>query len=139
MNFEGTYKAVKCIKLVEGEGKVFVDIDTLLAEAADEEDKRILMQTVRSMLKVDAEGNIQSVMEIPENTPAEEIEKAKGRGMTVTDDGKYIITKAEKGKIENGELYLYDKSTFLAGTEWVKISTDVEGELNLITTIYKRV
>lgn len=138
MGFEGTYKAVKAVKMVEGQGFVFEDIDTLIAEA-DEENKRIYQQTVRALLVVEADGSLKYMMEIPEGTPAEEIEKAKSRGMAVSDDGKYIITRSETGKIEDGALYLYDKTTFLAGTEWVKISTDVEGELNLITTLYKRV
>lgn len=138
MGFEGTYKAIKALKMVEGQGFVFEDIDKLMAEA-DDEDKRIYAQTVRTLLVVEADASIKYAMEIPEGTPAEEIEKAKSRGMVVSEDGKYIITKSETGKIEDGELYLYDKSTFLAGTEWVKISTDVEDELNIVTTLYKRV
>lgn len=136
--FEGTYKAVKAVKMVEGQGFVFEDLDKLIAEA-DDEDKRIYEQTVRSLLIVESDASIKYAMEIPEGTPAEEIEKAKKHGMVVSDDGKYIITKSETGKVEDGALYLYDKSTFLAGTEWVKISTDVEDELNLVTTLYKRV
>lgn len=138
MGFEGVYKAVKAVKMMEGQGVVFEDIDKLIAEA-DDENKRIYEQTLRSLLVVEADGSIKYTIEIPEGTPAEEIEKAKSRGMVVSDDGKYIITNSETGKVENGELYLYDKSTFLAGTEWVKISTDVEGELNLVTTLYKRI
>ncbi|MCQ2522459.1 MAG: hypothetical protein MJ105_08780 [Lachnospiraceae bacterium] len=139
MGFEGIYKAARVVKNVDEKGFVFVDIDTLMAETTDEGEKRMLMQTVRSMLRVDVEGNIQNIMEIPENTPAEEIEKAKSRGMSVTDDGKYLITKTERGKIEDGELYMYDETTFLAGTEWVKISTDVEDELNLVSVIYSKI
>lgn len=137
MGFAGSYKAVKAVKMVEGQGFVFEDIDKLIAEA-DDENKRIYEQTLRSVLIVEEDGSIKYAMEIPEGTPAEEIEKAKSRGMVVSDDGKYIITRAEKGKIEDGALYLYDASTFLAGTEWVKISTEVEGELNLVTTLYKK-
>lgn len=138
MKFEGTYKAVKVVKMVEGQGFVFEDIDKVIAQA-DDEDKRIYEQTARSLLIVEADGSIKYAMGIPEGTPAEEIEKAKKHGMVVSDDGKYIITKCEAGKIEDDALYLYDKSTFLAGTEWVKISTDVEGELNLVTTLYRLV
>lgn len=137
MGFEGTYRAVKALKMMEGQGFVFVDIDRLIAEA-DDEDKRIYEQTARTRLIVEADGSMRYAMEIPEGTPAEEIEKAKKHGMDVSDDGKYIITRSEIGKVEDGALYLYDKSTFLAGTEWVKISTDVEDELNLVTTLYKR-
>lgn len=138
MSFEGSYKAIKALKMVEGQGFVFVELDKLIAEA-DDEDKRMYEQTLRSLIIVEADGSIKYAMEIPEGTPVDEIEKAKKHGMDVSDDGKYIITKSETGKIEDGALYLYDKSTFLAGTEWVKISTDVEDELNLVTTLYKRV
>lgn len=138
MNFEGTYRAVKAIKMVEGQGFIFEDIDKLMAEA-DDEDKRIYEQTVRTLLVVEADGSFKHAMEIPEGTPAQEIEKAKKHGMVVSDDGKYIITKTETGKVEDGALYMHDESTFLAGTEWVKVSTDVEGELNFVTTLYKRV
>lgn len=138
MNYEGTYKAVKALKMVEGQGPVFEDIDKLMAEA-DDEDKRIYEQTARSFLIVETDGSIKYAIEVPDGTPAEELEKAKNHGMEVSDDGKYIITKTEIGKIEDGALYLYDKSTFLTGSEWVKISTDVEGEINLLTTLYKRV
>lgn len=137
MNFEGTYKAVKALKMGD-DGFAFEDIEKLIADA-DEENKRMYEQMVRSLLIVGEDSSLKHAMEIPEGTPAEEIEKAKSRGMVVTDDGKYIITQAEKGKIEDGALYMYDASTFLAGTEWVKISTDVEGELNLVTTLYKRI
>lgn len=139
MNYEGVYKAVKQMKMVEGQGLVYEDLDKLIAEAADEEDRRIYEQNAHSQLIVGADGTIKFAMEIPEGTPAEEIEKAKRQGLEVSEDGKYIITKSEIGKIEDGVLYMYDKSTFLTGKEWVKISTDAEGELNLVTTVYKRV
>lgn len=40
---------------------------------------------------------------------------------------------------ENGALYMHDKHMFLTGGEWVKISTDVEGVLDLVTMYYKKV
>ncbi len=137
MRYAGTYKAVKAAKFVEGEGLVFEDINKLLAETSDPGQRHTLEQSVHSVIIVDEEANISQAMEIPEGTPAEEIEKAKSRGMVVSEDGKYIVTKAYKGKFEDDQLFLYDQSTFLAGTEWVKISTDVPDELNMITTIYK--
>lgn len=139
MGFEGMYKAAQTARFVEGKGLVFEDIDTVYARTTDEEEKHMLEQTMRSLIMVDELGNINYVMEIPEGTPAAELEKAKSRGMKVTEDGKYLVTRTEGGKVEDGALYLYDKSKFLAGTEWVKISTEVEDELNLITTLYKRV
>ncbi len=138
MKFAGIYKVSKVAKRTE-DGFVFEDIEKRLAEATNPADKHMLEQSVRSLLMIDEDASLKHLMEIPEGTPAEELEKAKSRGMTVTDDGKYIVTKAEEGKFENDELYLHDPSTFLAGTEWVKISTDVEDELNLVASIYKRI
>ena len=78
-------------------------------------------------------------MEIPAGTPAEEIEKAKQSGMNVTEDGKYIVLKSYKGKVEEDNLYMYDATSFLAGTEWVKINTDVLDEINLVSAVYKKI
>lgn len=139
MKFEGVYKAEKVVKNVEGKGFVFFDLAQLLAETTDAAEKHMLEKTAGTLLMVDKEAHIKQAMAIPEGTPAEEIEKAKSRGMEVSDDGKYIVTKSEVGKYEGDALYLYDKTTFLAGTEWVKISTDTEGELNLITTLYRKI
>lgn len=138
MNFIGTYKAKKMVQCTENRGVVFEDIDKLLAKATDIDDKRMLEQAARSLIYVDEEANIQQMMEIPENTPVDEIEKMKKKGMPISKDGRYVILETNPGKIEDGELYLYDKSTFLTGKEWVKISTDVEDELHLVTTIYKK-
>ncbi|MCQ2973918.1 MAG: hypothetical protein MJ211_03825 [Bacteroidales bacterium] len=139
MKYIGTYKAVKAAKLIEGQGFVFEEINKMLSETTDPGQKHTLEQTARTLLIVDENANINNAMEIPSGTPAEEIEKAKSRGMIITEDGKFIITKQNKGKIENNELYFYEPTKFLAGTEWVKISTDKEDELNLVTTIYKKI
>ncbi len=72
---------------------------------------------------------------IPADIPQEEIEKMEKAGMIQDGMVEYEKTPC---KIEDGALYMYDRSTFLAGTEWVKISTDVEGELNLIMAIWKK-
>lgn len=139
MKYLGIYKAIKAARNVEGQGLIYEDIDKLLAETTDPGQKHSLEQMTRTMLIVDEDANINNAMEIPAGTPAEEIEKAKSRGMKVTDDGKYILTKPNKGKFENGELFFYDQTKFLTGSEWVKISTDIEDELNLISAIYKKI
>lgn len=139
MNFEGLYKASRVVRMVEDQGFVFTDLEELLAQTEDIDDRRMYEQTARSYLMIDGDCNVMQVMAIPENTPAAEIETAKKRGMNVTADGKYLVLQTVPGKIEDGELYMYDSTKFLAGTDWVKISTENEDELALVTTIYKKI
>lgn len=139
MKYEGIYKAIKAAKHVEGEGLTYEDIDKLLAETTDPGMKHTLEQTAHSFIIIDGEANINQAMEIPAGTPAEEIEKAKQSGMNVTEDGKYIVLKSYKGKVEEDNLYMYDATSFLAGTEWVKINTDVLDEINLVSAVYKKI
>ncbi len=138
MGFVGTYKAVKILQRDEN-GIVFKDVDEVLANTTDDGMKHTIEQTVRTLIIVDENANINRAMEIPEGTPAEQIEGAKQHGMSVSADGKYMITKTEQGKVEDGVLYLYDAGKLLNGEEWVKISTDNDGELNMISAIYKMI
>lgn len=109
MKYAGIYKVSKDAKRTE-DGFVFEDIEKRLAEATNPADKHMLEQSVRSLLMIDEDASLKHIMEIPEGTPAEELEKAKSRGMTVTDDGKYIVTKAEEGKFENEVCFLSDSN-----------------------------
>ena len=105
MEYSGTYKAIKAAIHVEGQGLVFDDISNMIAQAASPSQKRDLEQKLRTLIIVDSSASINQAMEIPAGTPAEQIEAAKARGMAVTDDGKYIITKPGKGKIKGTSRY----------------------------------
>lgn len=138
MAFDGIYKVIKARKMVEGQGFVFEDAEKILQETTNPDEKRNLERTFNTLVIIDEAANIKQAMEIPANTPAEEIEKAKSQGTVIVDE-KYVVMKTNEGKVENGELFYHDQSKFMTGEEWVKISTDVEDELNMVFAIYKRI
>ena len=139
MNFLGDYKLNKMLTMnSETEKTEFADPATVYArmEAAGEDPRELRqMQMQIDTVMTVTEGELIYRLPIPADAPKDEIEKMEKAGMIKDGMVEYERTPA---KIEDSALYMYDRSTFLAGTEWVKISTDVEGELNLIMAIWKK-
>lgn len=113
-----------------------VEIEKIIEKETDPHEKMQLQRMVDTTLSIDENLNAVLGMNIPEDAPADEIEKAKEAGKII--NGKYVVDTMQL-KCENDELFYYDPSKMLAGTEWVKISTDVEGVLDLITMKYKKI
>lgn len=135
MNFAGQYKLSKVRHMNEDESAiVYMDVEKVLAMKTDEFERRELQRDMDTLLSVAENGCMSFLLPLPPDVPEEEIKKA---GMEIIDG--MVKTRDEEGKIENGALYMHDKHMFLTGEEWVKISTDVEGELDLVTMYYKKV
>lgn len=137
MNLFGNYKLSKMMSM--GDEKVeFVDAAVLLQKMEESgEDPREVqhMKFQMNTIMTVTEDEMVYRMPIPEDVPQDEIEKMTKAGRIVDD---MIVLERTKCKIKDGDLYMHDRSTFLAGTEWVKISTDVEGELNLVMAIWTK-
>lgn len=134
MNFVGKYKLVQVRRMNEAK-KAFewYDVEAALAETKDEDRRRELQRDMDTLLSVQEDGTVSHLLPLPPETSLEEL-MAAGLEM----ENGLVKLGSEKGKIENGTLYMYDKGMFLAGTEWVKISTEEEGMLDLIVSRYKK-
>lgn len=135
MNFVGDYKLSKVIRMSD-EGVTFIAVDEAIALEDDPHSKQELQRSKNAILTVCEDGKALYHMPIPEGVPAEEIAKAEASGRIYNGD---FLFEEQQIKIENDALYLYDRSQFLTGEEWVKVSTDVEGELNMVTMIYNKI
>lgn len=140
MNFSGDYKLTKMMTCVEDDSEkpfVMISIDEVIEKTEDEHEKQQMEMLKNTVLTVAADGAMTYHMPIPEGSPADEIEEARAKGL-IDENGEYIVER-QQGKIENDALYLYDKNKFFTGEEWVKISTDVEGELKMFTSLYEKI
>jgi len=135
----GFYKISKMLQFGEN-GKCYVDAAEFLEKLKNEDpdEYRHEAKTLGMGLLVAEDGSTKNTMDIPEGVTEEEIQKEVEENGLVIENGKIILEEG-KTKVENGELYMYDESKFLTGEEWVKVSTDVEDELNFIMYIYKLV
>ncbi len=136
----GNYRLSKIMTMnPETEKMEFVDVqvayDHMKAAGVDPRELLQMEFQMKTTLRV-TENELIYTLEIPEEMPAEELERAKKAGMI--EDGLMVMEKT-KCKLENGELFMYDRSTFLAGSEWVKITTDVPGELNMVMNVWTKV
>ncbi len=52
---------------------------------------------------------------------------------------EHLLMELYRIKYEGDDLYMYDSNQMLTGEEWVKISTENEGELNLIMQVYNKI
>ncbi len=135
MSFAGEYVVDKVMSMGEG-GFVLLPIDEAKAKLDDPHDIQEMEKMKNMVLTVEEDGSAYMGMPIPEGTPQAEIDKAVSRGMEVK-DGCLIIEKMQT-KAEGNDLFMYDRQQMLTGEEWVKITTENEGELNLIMYTYKR-
>ena len=140
MNFLGDYKVSKMMTMNrETEKMEFADVadvyEQMKAAGEDPHELQQMQFQMQTTLTVTENEMIYS-MPIPEDAPADELEKARAEGMIVDDK---LVYERGKCKIEDGALYMYDRSTFLTGSEWAKISTDTEGELNMVMAIWNKI
>lgn len=134
----GDYKISKVIRMKEEGGVYYIDVEeylkTLESECDDPREIAHEKQELSAITEFTKDGRVIVKFPIPEGTTQEEIDDAIKHGANVKDG--YVLQESGQGKVENGEFYLHDESMFLTGEEWVKISTDTKGEINMITYIY---
>lgn len=141
MSAVGVYKLTKMMSPVENPGPDekairMAPVEEILASETDPDELERLKRDLSMQIIITEDGQMLYGMPIPEGTPEEEIKKAEARGM-IKDN--YVIFDSGKIKYEGTDLYMYDKSRFLTGEEWVKISTEKEDELNLVMQIYNKI
>ena len=135
----GDYKMATMKAMNEEELKFeSVDIQVLIDRTEDEDDKEDFIRQANVILRVSDEGVCTYLSPIPDSVPKEEIDKAIEAGEKVI-DGKYLVTQETEGKVENGELFIYDDNKMLTGEEWVKVSTDDPEILDFIMATYKKI
>ena len=134
----GDYRISKTMGMNE-EKQCFelVDIQTVIDAAEDEDDRRETEQMAAMILRIDENGKCTYLSPIPDTVTDAEIEEAKADGARI--EGRMIITDEKDGKVENGELFIHDEQKMLTGEEWVKVSTDVDGELNMVMAVYSKI
>lgn len=134
MSYVGDYKVAAVRRMKEDDSgfeKVSVseiDMNSSLGQS--------LQHVLNSTLSITEDNQMITHMPIPEGVSEADIAEADKAGRIW--NGKYMLDKKEV-KIEDGILYLKDESKFLKGEEWAQISTENEGELDMVMMIYKKV
>lgn len=136
MKFVGTYKIYKMIQNM-GDHMELVDVESVLASKTEPDEIRELQRSINQMLYITEDGLAYTVMPIPEGAPKEEIEKAEAAGQII--NGMVKLGRPTNVKEEDGALYFEDPSRVLTGEEWFKVSTEVEGEINMVTMAYMKI
>jgi len=135
MGFAGDYKLYQMMGYDPEKGMVYVDLETYEKQFVEEGDEVEFERNKNTELHVCEDGNMLMTMAIPEGAPEEEIKKAEAAGRIV--DGRFVVDRIE-GKIEDGNIYMHDPSKMMTGEEWIKVNTDNEGEINLLSVIYRK-
>ena len=137
MSYAGDYRIKEGPAFTE-DGIVMKPFAELIAAEEDEDEIAELKKMEKTILRITEDGKMINVMPIPEGTPQEEIDKAKAMGR-VTDDNMVLLEARNNVKFEDGNIYLSDPHKMLTGDEWVKLNTDVEGELNMVMYTYQKI
>lgn len=85
---------------------------------------------------ISEDGKMVMGIPIPADAPEEEVQRARERGRIYEE---HLLMELYRIKYEGDDLYMYDSNQMLTGEEWVKISTENEGELNLIMQVYNKI
>lgn len=134
MNFAGDYK-LATVKQLKADRSGFEQVPVTELDMSSEA-AQSMAYMLQSILTITEEGEMITHMPLPEGAPADEIAQAEAAGRIW--NGDYLLDR-KAVKFEGGNVYMNDSSKFLTGEEWVKLNTDNEGELNMITMSYQRV
>ena len=139
MNYTGNYRITKTMSMKEdGSGFELADIDALLANPQDEDDEENLNNLKNTFYRIEESGELITYVPIPEGVSKKDIEDAKKAGMLCCNDTGVRVGKSKQVKFEGDDIFLYDEQKMLNGEEWVKLNTDVEGELNFVMAVYTK-
>ncbi len=137
MKYIGKWKIHSCMTFDEEKGMVFKPLDEIIASDPDDGSMAQMKATV---IEFTENGEVLTLMPIPEGTPPEAIEAARASGMEITDKGAVLGRapwKEEDGVIKfdsgvTGEV-LGEKAD-----PWVAVEEDENGLISYATMKLER-